>query len=80
MLFRSVRLEDGEVIACEMVVVGIGIAPAVAPLLAAGAAGGNGVLVDAACRTSLPDVYAIGDCARFFSPTEASLDITFDRS
>ena len=44
-------------------IVGIGIVPAVDPLLAAGAHGGNGVAVDATCRTSLPDVYAIGDCA-----------------
>ena len=59
----GVRLADGELIGCDMVVVGIGIIPAVAPLLAAGAAGGNGVLVDAQCRTSLPDIFAIGDCA-----------------
>ena len=59
----GVRLEDGEVIACEMVIVGVGIVPAVEPLLAAGAAGGNGVLVDAQCRTSLADILAVGDCA-----------------
>lgn len=59
----GVRLKDGELIGCDMVVVGIGIIPAVAPLLAAGAAGGNGVLVDAQCRTSLPDIFGIGDCA-----------------
>jgi 3-phenylpropionate/trans-cinnamate dioxygenase ferredoxin reductase subunit len=60
----AVRLASGEAIACQMVVVGIGIVPAVEPLLAAGAAGGNGVDVDAQCRTSLADVFAIGDCAR----------------
>ncbi len=59
----GVRLADGSVLACEMVIVGIGIIPAVAPLLAAGAEGGNGVAIDAQCRTSLPDVFAIGDCA-----------------
>ena len=59
----GVRLADGELLACEMVIVGIGIVPAVEPLLAAGANGGNGVLVDQSCRTSLPDVFAIGDCA-----------------
>ncbi len=59
----GVRLADGEVIPAQMVIVGIGIVPAVAPLLAAGAAGGAGVDVDAYCRTSLPDIYAIGDCA-----------------
>lgn len=59
----GVRLADGEVLPAQLVIVGIGIVPAVAPLLDAGAAGGNGVLVDATCRTSLPDVFAIGDCA-----------------
>lgn len=59
----AVRLHDGEILACEMVIVGIGIIPAVEPLLAAGARGGNGVRVDGQCRTSLPDVYAVGDCA-----------------
>lgn len=59
----GVRLAGGEVLPCEMVIVGIGVAPAVEPLLAAGAEGGNGVAVDELCRTSLTDVYAIGDCA-----------------
>ena len=59
----GVQMHDGEVIPCEMVIVGIGIIPAVEPLIAAGAEGGNGVAVDAQCRTSLPDIFAIGDCA-----------------
>jgi len=59
----GVRLAGGEVIPAEMAIVGIGIVPAVEPLLAAGAAGGNGVLVDDQSRTSLPDIFAIGDCA-----------------
>jgi 3-phenylpropionate/trans-cinnamate dioxygenase ferredoxin reductase subunit len=59
----SVRTADGAASACDMVIVGIGIAPAVEPLLAAGAVGTNGVDVDDRCRTSLPDIYAIGDCA-----------------
>jgi 3-phenylpropionate/trans-cinnamate dioxygenase ferredoxin reductase subunit len=59
----GVRLADDEVIPAQMVIVGIGIIPSVAPLLTAGAAGGAGVDVDAYCRTSLPDIFAIGDCA-----------------
>lgn len=59
----GVRLTDGEIVTSDMAIVGIGIIPAVEPLLAAGAKGGNGVAVDSYCRTSLPDVYAIGDCA-----------------
>ena len=61
----GVKLADGSVIPAEIVIVGIGIIPSVAPLLAAGAEGTNGVNVDDHCRTSLPDVYAIGDCAAF---------------
>jgi 3-phenylpropionate/trans-cinnamate dioxygenase ferredoxin reductase subunit len=64
----GVRLADGGTIACDVVVVGIGIVPAVGPLIAAGAAGANGVEVDPFCRTSLPDVYAIGDCAAHANP------------
>ncbi|PKP94075.1 MAG: pyridine nucleotide-disulfide oxidoreductase [Alphaproteobacteria bacterium HGW-Alphaproteobacteria-14] len=59
----GVRLDNGEEVACDMVIVGIGVVPAVAPLIAAGAAGSNGVDVDFCCRTTLDDVYAIGDCA-----------------
>jgi 3-phenylpropionate/trans-cinnamate dioxygenase ferredoxin reductase subunit len=60
---EAVRLQSGERIPADLVVVGIGIEAAVEPLLAAGAAGGNGVDVDAFCRTSLADIYAVGDCA-----------------
>ncbi|OYU34214.1 FAD-dependent oxidoreductase [Novosphingobium sp. PASSN1] len=59
----GVVLADGETIPADIVIVGIGIVPAVAPLLAAGAAGSNGVDVDDHCRTSLPHIFAIGDCA-----------------
>jgi 3-phenylpropionate/trans-cinnamate dioxygenase ferredoxin reductase component len=59
----GVTLQSGETVAADMVIVGIGIDAAVAPLLAAGAEGANGVDVDAFCRTSLTGIYAIGDCA-----------------
>lgn len=65
---RGVRLAGGEVIACDGVIVGIGIVPAVGPLIAAGAAGSNGVDVDVYCRTTLDDIYAIGDCAAHANP------------
>lgn len=64
----GVRLADGEILPAQMVIVGIGIEPAVAPLIGAGAEGGNGVRVDEHCRTSLPDIFAIGDCAEHANP------------
>ncbi len=60
---KAVILADKTRIEADLVIVGIGIIPETAPLIAAGASGGNGVDVDGYCRTSLPDVYAIGDCA-----------------
>jgi 3-phenylpropionate/trans-cinnamate dioxygenase ferredoxin reductase subunit len=59
----GVRLASGERVPAQLVIVGIGIEPSVEPLLAAGAEGGDGVRVDGRCRTSLDNVYAIGDCA-----------------
>lgn len=64
----GVKLADGKVLPCDAVIVGIGIVPAVGPLIAAGAAGSNGVDVDQYCRTTLDDIYAIGDCAAHANP------------
>lgn len=59
----GVRLANGDTLPADLVIVGIGIDAAVEPLVVAGAASQNGVLVDLQCKTSLPDVYAVGDCA-----------------
>lgn len=60
----AVHLVDGTYEQSDLVIVGIGIIPAVEPLIKAGAEGSQGgVLVDEHCRTSLTDIYAIGDCA-----------------
>lgn len=60
---NGVKLADGEILPADMVIVGIGIVPAVQPLLDAGAQGDNGVTVDEHGRTSLAHIWAIGDCA-----------------
>ncbi len=60
----GVTLSGGEIIAADVVVVGIGILPNIEPLAAAGIACDNGVLVDDYCRTSDPHIYALGDCTR----------------
>ena len=59
----GVHLGDSSVVTAQMVIVGIGIIPAVEPLRDAGAACSNGVDIDEHCRTSLPHIYAVGDCA-----------------
>jgi 3-phenylpropionate/trans-cinnamate dioxygenase ferredoxin reductase component len=74
----SVTTDGGETIPAEIVIVGIGIVAAVGPLIAAGAAGSNGVDVDEFCRTSLDDVYAIGDCAAHANPFAAGAVIRLE--
>jgi 3-phenylpropionate/trans-cinnamate dioxygenase ferredoxin reductase subunit len=59
----AVCLVDGTRLPVDVVIVGIGIEPNIAPLAAAGADVSNGVVVDQHCRTSLHDIYSIGDCA-----------------
>ncbi len=60
---EGVRLADGEILPADLIVAGIGINAVTGPLAEAGAETGNGVHIDEYCRTSLPDIYAIGDCA-----------------
>ncbi len=60
---EGVKLGTGEILPADLIVAGIGIDAAIGPLAKAGAETGNGVHVDEFCRTSLADIYAIGDCA-----------------
>ncbi len=59
----AVRLEGGETIEADAVVVGIGAVPVVDLAESAGLDVDNGVLVDAGLRTSDPDIWAVGDIA-----------------
>ena len=56
---------EGEAIPCQMLGIAIGVNPAVGRLREFADAPdlGRGVVVDEQLRTSLPDVYACGDCA-----------------
>jgi len=60
---EGVALAGGEIIAADLVIVGIGIVPNVELAEAAGLATDNGVVVDEFGRTSDLDIYAAGDVA-----------------
>jgi 3-phenylpropionate/trans-cinnamate dioxygenase ferredoxin reductase component len=62
---EAVVTGDGRRIACDFAVAGVGIEPS-APQVAVTQQ--NGVLTDALCRTSAPDVYAAGDLANHLHP------------
>ncbi len=60
---RAVRLDDGEELPADLVVVAAGIRPEVDLARTAGLEVGRGVLVDDELRTSAPGVRAVGECA-----------------
>ncbi len=64
----GVQLTDGSRIPADAVVVGIGVAPNTALAEAAGLEIGDGIKVDAALRTSDPDIFAAGDVACAYHP------------
>lgn len=65
---EHVVIGNGQTVAAQLVIVGIGLVPNQSVLAAAGAECLNGVDVDEYCRTTLPDIFAIGDCARHPNP------------
>ncbi|MGN9837856.1 NAD(P)/FAD-dependent oxidoreductase [Nonomuraea sp. H19] len=64
----GVRLSSGERLTADFVVAGIGAAPEVELARDAGLDVEQGILTDAALRTSHPDVFAAGDVAESFHP------------
>jgi 3-phenylpropionate/trans-cinnamate dioxygenase ferredoxin reductase subunit len=65
---KAVRTSGGREIACDFVVVGIGVVPRVELAEAAGLTVDNGILVSDALETSAPNVFAAGDVARAEHP------------
>lgn len=65
---RSVELSDGRIVACDMVVLGIGVQPNIELAAQAGIACDNGILTDALGRTRVDGVLAIGDVANTVLP------------
>ena len=59
----EVLLADGSALACDTIVLGIGLVPNDELAREAGLACDGGVRVDAQCRTSDPDILAAGDVA-----------------
>ncbi len=59
----GLRLKDGVVLPCNLLVMAVGIRPSSALAVAAGLTVGRGVVVDDQMQTSDPAVFAIGECA-----------------
>lgn len=59
------KLTDGTTLDIDFAIVGVGIMPDIALAEAAGVTIENGIKTDAQGRTSIPNIWAAGDCASF---------------
>lgn len=64
----GVECTDGTQVPADLVIVGIGLVPNVDVAAAAGLACADGIVVDENCRSSDPNIYAVGDCSYHPSP------------
>jgi NADPH-dependent 2,4-dienoyl-CoA reductase/sulfur reductase-like enzyme len=62
---ETVTLDDGSIINCDVVVVGVGAVPVTGWLESSGLELDDGVVCDRYCETSVPGIYAAGDVARW---------------
>lgn len=65
---ERVVLADGRIIPADLVVVGIGVSPAVDWLVGSGLTIDNGIVCDENLWTGIPGVYAAGDVANWPNP------------
>ena len=70
---ERVVLEDGNTLPCDMVVLGVGVRPAVDVAQSAGLQVRDGIVVNQYLQTSAPNVYAAGDNCRYPDPHSKSL-------
>lgn len=62
---RAVQLNNGTVLATDLVVIATGITPNTQLAASAGLACDRGIQVNAQLQTSTPDIYALGECCQF---------------
>ncbi|MCL6446998.1 MAG: FAD-dependent oxidoreductase [Armatimonadetes bacterium] len=63
---EEVRLTDGRTIPAGLLIIAVGVVPRVELVKGTGIRVNRGIVVDQRMQTSVPDVYACGDCAEVY--------------
>jgi NAD(P)H-nitrite reductase large subunit len=73
---EAVRLDTGELLPADLVLVAKGIVPNVEWLRDSGIQIGRGIAVDLSARTNVPGIFAAGDCAEAPDPLTGRLSLS----
>ena len=73
---EGVQMDNGELLAADLVLVAKGIVPNVEWLRPSGLRIGRGISVDLSGRTSVPGIFAAGDCAEAPDPLTGRLSLS----
>jgi NAD(P)H-nitrite reductase large subunit len=73
---EAVWLNNGELLAADLVLVAKGIVPNVEWLRGSGLQIGRGIAVDLSARTNVPGIFAAGDCAEAPDPLTGGLSLS----
>ncbi|MCQ2407150.1 MAG: FAD-dependent oxidoreductase [Oscillospiraceae bacterium] len=72
---NSAVMQSGETVEFDVLVLAVGVRANTAIVRNAGGNVSRGILVDDVCRTSLPDVYAAGDCTEYHDISSNSVKV-----
>ena len=65
----AAELNSGKIVDFDILVIAVGVRPATALAAEAGIAVNRGIVTDNRCQTSIPNIYAAGDCTESFDIT-----------
>ncbi len=65
----SATLNSGKTLEFDILVIAVGVRPATSLAVDAGIAVGRGIVTNERCETSVPDIYAAGDCTESYDIT-----------
>lgn len=77
---KSLKFKDGSKLAVDAVIIAAGVTPEIALAREAGLAVNRGVIVDDCLRTSISDIYAVGDCTEHRGRVYGLIPASFEQA